>query len=477
MPTFRSLPSRPSLEHARKEAKALHRQLRAGDPEAVSRALERHPQLGRTDPARIRLADAQLVLAREHGFASWPRLVRYIGDVERQQHGHQQLHWGPDVYEDEARRLLARHGARRSPAARALAAYVPRFYGLSLDEVFASTVTEEEARLAVARGHGAPSWEVFLERLDGNARTRPVDWDADPMRETVAAMKAADVHALRRVLAVHGELLDPSEYDISAGRTLMRMALAQERKQGVAAMKPIMDWLASRGLDRQRELNLRLCGHGIGRATPDEVRALLDQGADPDWVGPNGIPVLEHALLKYRNGEAVDALASHTRPRSALWIAAGLGDVEAVRGFLDAEGKPTAAARRIRPECVAVGVPAFGPLMPEPDDEEILVEALVVAILNGRTAVVEYLASRGAPINSLIYGSPIFSVALSSSPEVVECLVRCGADLDLRSDDPNGTPRELVRSLFRQAPEHPWRRRLIAACGMDPDDQAGEIHA
>lgn len=114
MPTFRPLPPRPSLEYARKEAKALLRRLRAGDAAALSRALARHPQIDKTDPTRIRLTDAQLVIAREHGFKSWPRLVRYVGDVERQQHGHQQLHWGPDTYEAEARRLLAWHRARRS---------------------------------------------------------------------------------------------------------------------------------------------------------------------------------------------------------------------------------------------------------------------------------------------------------------------------------------------------------------------------
>ena len=478
MPTLRPLPPRPSLEYARKEAKALLRRLRAGDREALARTRARHAQIDTEDPTRIQLADAQLVIAREHGFASWPRLVRFIGDVERQQHGHPQLHWGPDVYEAGARRLLAGHRARRPWASRSLAAYVPRFYGLSLDEGFANTVTEEEARLAVARGCGAPSWEVLVERLEHNARTRPGEWESDPIRPASEAMAAADLSALERVVAAHPELLQPSEFDISSGRTLMASALWQERKQGAAAMKPIMDWLAAHGLDRQRELNLRLCGHGIGRGSAEKVRALLDQGADANWVAPNGIPVLEHALLRYWNTEAVEVLAAHARPRKALWIAAGLGDVDGVRGFLDAQGRPTPAARRLRPDWIAVGLPAIGPQLPDADDEEILVETLVVAILNGRTAVIKYLASRGAPLNSLVYGTPLVIVAISSpTTDVLECLVRCGADLDLRSDDPNGTPRELVRTLFEQAPQDSWRRRIAAACGMDPDALLGEINA
>jgi hypothetical protein len=249
----------------------------------------------------------------------------------------------------------------------------------------------------------------------------------------------------------------------------MASAVREEQKQGEAAMRPIMDWLEAHGFDRQLELNLRLCGQGIGRLTAENLRAQIDQGADPSWVAPSGIPLLEHALLRYWNGEAVDVLAAYTRPRKALWIAAGLGDMDGVRGFLDAQGRPTPAARRLRPDFVAVGL---GPWAQQPDasDEEILVEALVVAILNGRTAVVEYLVARGAPLNSLLYGGPLVMLALNSrTKEMLECLVRCGADLDLPTGDSNGSPRELVRKLFEQTPENPLRRGFVVACGMDPD--------
>ena len=76
----RPLPARPSLEFERKQAKALLRQLRAGNPDALARARAQHPSLGND----IKLADAQLVIAREYDFASWPRLVQYFGDVSRE---------------------------------------------------------------------------------------------------------------------------------------------------------------------------------------------------------------------------------------------------------------------------------------------------------------------------------------------------------------------------------------------------------
>jgi hypothetical protein len=61
---MRDLPERPSLEHYRNEAKELQRAWQAG--EAAAR--ERADALGGD---RFLLADAQLVVAREHGFRSW----------------------------------------------------------------------------------------------------------------------------------------------------------------------------------------------------------------------------------------------------------------------------------------------------------------------------------------------------------------------------------------------------------------------
>jgi hypothetical protein len=56
------------------------------------------------------LADAQLVVAREYGFASWPRLVQYFRDVERQAFARRsQQSVDQEFYESSARSLIARH--------------------------------------------------------------------------------------------------------------------------------------------------------------------------------------------------------------------------------------------------------------------------------------------------------------------------------------------------------------------------------
>jgi ankyrin repeat protein len=73
------LPARPSLEQLRKQAKDLLRALRAGDADAASRVRAIIPR-GSTDD--LALADAQFVLAREHGFESWSALVQHIESLD-----------------------------------------------------------------------------------------------------------------------------------------------------------------------------------------------------------------------------------------------------------------------------------------------------------------------------------------------------------------------------------------------------------
>ena len=51
-----------------------------------SRVRARLPAIDVRAPAHIRLANAQLVIARDHGPRSWPRLVRYFNDVDRERH-------------------------------------------------------------------------------------------------------------------------------------------------------------------------------------------------------------------------------------------------------------------------------------------------------------------------------------------------------------------------------------------------------
>src|SRR5689334_4963823 len=68
--SVRTLPARPSLESLRKHAKRLARNVAAGDLDALTRVRTQLP----TWAPPLSNRDAQLVLAREYGFAGWQEL-------------------------------------------------------------------------------------------------------------------------------------------------------------------------------------------------------------------------------------------------------------------------------------------------------------------------------------------------------------------------------------------------------------------
>lgn len=83
----KALPPNPNLEYDKKQAKALLKAYQAGDAAAVERVRASHPRLENVPQTRIppevfKLSDAQLVIAREYGFSSWPKLKHEI-DLRR----------------------------------------------------------------------------------------------------------------------------------------------------------------------------------------------------------------------------------------------------------------------------------------------------------------------------------------------------------------------------------------------------------
>jgi hypothetical protein len=74
MTTSKSLPARPSLESLRKQAKRLARDIAAGDAGAIACARVHLPNV----ELPLSLRNAQLVLAREYGFAGWQDLTAEV---------------------------------------------------------------------------------------------------------------------------------------------------------------------------------------------------------------------------------------------------------------------------------------------------------------------------------------------------------------------------------------------------------------
>jgi hypothetical protein len=90
----RRLPPNPNLDHLKYQAKDLLKEHAASDAGAAQRIREFHPRFSRATDAEIfavwlKLSDAQLTIARESGFPSWPRLKKHVekpGDLDLPPH-------------------------------------------------------------------------------------------------------------------------------------------------------------------------------------------------------------------------------------------------------------------------------------------------------------------------------------------------------------------------------------------------------
>jgi ankyrin repeat protein len=86
----RHLPPGVNLRQLRNQAKDLCRACRDGDPNAIRRIGLTHPRFtglieAEIAAAGIALADAQLVIARELGFDTWPKLKKHVESLSQSQ--------------------------------------------------------------------------------------------------------------------------------------------------------------------------------------------------------------------------------------------------------------------------------------------------------------------------------------------------------------------------------------------------------
>jgi hypothetical protein len=80
---IKELPTHPSQEQYKKQAKDLVKAYKSSDPEAIRRIKSNHPHKDKLPDsdipnAKFALADAQLVIARENGFPSWAKFKEFL---------------------------------------------------------------------------------------------------------------------------------------------------------------------------------------------------------------------------------------------------------------------------------------------------------------------------------------------------------------------------------------------------------------
>jgi len=73
---LRHIPVRPNLRQLKIQAKDLLRAIHRDETEALTEFKQSHPEAAGIQNTEVKLADAQLALARSYGITSWPRLVQ-----------------------------------------------------------------------------------------------------------------------------------------------------------------------------------------------------------------------------------------------------------------------------------------------------------------------------------------------------------------------------------------------------------------
>jgi ankyrin repeat protein len=431
------LPAAPSLEHLRKQAKDLVRERREG-------------------PEPLRLGEAQRMVAREYGFASWPRLKAYADRVT----AHPGLTYAfvDDVgyYEDRAEGLRSVVASGLGSGAAIVRTYHPALADASDDEVRA--LSAADARLVLAREHGFPDWAQFRRHVEGLPES------GEPFRRAFRAIEARDRATL-------SELLDRYPGLVSArgtnGNDLLGLAanVTCGRRD-----KSLVSELLARGADPNNGNDrgwtpLHQAGYGNDLAL---ARLLLDVGARPDISahGEGGTPLA--AALFWGHAETADFLAEHEVTPHNLRIAAGLGRRDLVDAFVLPDGRlsATAGERRAfyRPHT------GFPPWQPSDDLQEILDEALVWAAKSGRADVLGPLVELGADVDADPYrGTALIWAGARGHVATIQRLVELGAEVNRKATfgGPDHGQGVTALHLAAQSGQMAAVKALIAA-GADP---------
>ncbi|HEU5186306.1 MAG TPA: ankyrin repeat domain-containing protein [Gemmatimonadaceae bacterium] len=331
------LPARPSLEQLRKRAKDLLRAARAGDHDAASRfrAMDDRWTAGSV-PQNAILADAQLVIAREHGFASWGQLVRHVAElpvrgtatvlgpmirpVELRGSRPYTLADGSVVTTDDVFRMFVASRAGDLGEVKALIARAP---GLAVVEYNYTP----PIHFAVREGH-LTLVELLIERgADLAYRSYPFQDSLLMMAEDREHWEVAAL--LRRHLSRKFALATGTKEIIDAARAgdLGRVHAELARDANLA-----------RASNETGDTALHQAAHN---GHLDIVQALLAAGADPDAVRGDGyrpvhlalMPNVRASVARERSAAIADALLARG-VRYTMFIAAMRGDEQFIRDAL-----------------------------------------------------------------------------------------------------------------------------------------------
>lgn len=424
-----------NLEQQKKRARELLRAIRSGNAEASARLRRYHQRWQEADEGTLRqqvaLHDAQFALAREQGFASWPKLKVYAEPASHSRVCHLFV---PDVQwiSDRAAGLLRTRTSAGPAALEQIREWHPRFADSSDHEILRAAFTEEDARIVYAREHGFDAWTDLVERVSALSRTAAEDIpSSEPFMAAFHSLQRGDSGSLARLLGRHPEL---SRARGSNGNTLLNLAVSLAPKMETRECRLTIDALLASGAD-VNEANDRGWTplHQAAYANQPEIAArLILAGASLELEahGAGGTPLI--VALFWGHREAAETVARHSTAPGNLRTAAGLGSVTMLDACFDKDGALTAAA------CAARGFhrphSGFPDWQPSNDRQEILDEALVWAAKSNRVEVLPGLIQAGGRLDADPYrGTPLIWAAACNRLEAARCLLDHGAKVNTKA--------------------------------------------
>ncbi len=434
---------RLNLEYYRKQAKALLKAAQAGEPDALGRIAR---QSAKFDPARPRLHDAQLAIAREEGFPSWPRFRAYImqsgldwrglvaafieAAVSDRRRAEEMLAAHPELAGAGFYAALVLGDAKRveRAIAEAPALATNRSGPQNLEPLiyvcfsrFANGGSSRAAAMAetarVLLRHGA----------DPNTEVVPDDLPDNPLSCLYAATGLNNNPALALALLEAGANPNDSE-----------SLYHSTEHSDLACMKLLL----AHGASKQCANALR---HILDREDKEGARLLLAAGADPNEANDRGETALHWAVWRGRSGAVVATLldggaaldAQRADGRTAYALAVQTGQTE-VAALLKARGARTEVSALDR--FVGTCTPGNAVAPPEiPPGSERLLPDLA---MSHRTAAVRALLDAGVPVDTRgdMGATALHWACWKGYADLVEMLLASGASLTIEDQKFQGTP-------------------------------------
>ena len=343
-----ALPPRPSLDQLRRLAKELRDAARSGDPAALTRIAAHTPGGG-----TVTLATAQLAVAHEHGYPSWPQLVAEVRarTAKIGQRVDEFLVASVGDWTGRAARMLARDPWLagydvRTAVVLGEAARVRQV--LARDPGLATRTDERTGWTALllvcssrwhqldpARADGLTEVARLLLAAGADPAARPAG-EGRQWSPLLCAVAGAPNPAITGLLLEHGARPDDHVLYLAAfegGHACLRLLLpyAPDIAATTALSAPISTGdagvarlLLAAGADPNRPLEAGLLGESHEQdppvpplaaaielqAGPELTGLLLEYGAAPDVPGPGGRTPYQQAIRTGQD-QVADLLARH----------------------------------------------------------------------------------------------------------------------------------------------------------------------